>query len=557
MSSALKINQNRPLGETFRLKFPQRPTCPQCGKAMVIRHSSKPKTLIDLQENIQIIICYYQCNKTDCPGKDKPYLKPPNPYAPLNSDYTYLVNAKICQYRWQRRRTYDEICQDMQSDYNIQISRTTVENALKIYEIGCSTKYLPYYKNQILANGGIIITIDGMAPMKGNKSLYVAYDYYTGLTLAAQRVQNQKAETIEEFLKSIKTKIENELSVPVVGIISDALPSQRIAIERVFPKIPHCLCHFHFYKLILIEARNTDSHIITSIRKNLRNSTILKKYRDNSIDFQQYSGYTQILQELVKGLNVLSNWKRKPKDPCFSSVMLFSRIQDIYNHLCANIDIQISEEPIKRIRCPFAQIYHILNKIIDENQETIRELVQIQEYLEELSGILSDLDSSFEKGLSKLRTFRTRLRKHRLVKSCGELERNFIEELMKYVRTKGEMLLNYKRVKDAPTTNNKHELKYKQLKHLIRRVIGFATAKYYLLSHGERIVFIKPDEKFENIIQILRNTDFTEARRIIDAERNPRNSLPNIVHYDDRWAKKMSQLKNMFAQITNPLTIII
>ena len=98
MSSALRINKDRPMGATINLKFPIRPTCSHCGKSLVIRHSSKPKVLIDLSENIQIITSYYQCNKKGCPGKEEPYLKSKNSYAPLKSDYTYLVYAKICEY---------------------------------------------------------------------------------------------------------------------------------------------------------------------------------------------------------------------------------------------------------------------------------------------------------------------------------------------------------------------------------------------------------------------------------------------------------------------------
>ncbi len=206
MSSSLSMNQHRPFGPAQNVKFAARPLCTHCGKPMVIRHSSKPKTVIDLQFNFQVIISYYQCNKLGCLGNKIAYLRPKNPYAPLKSDYTYLVFAKICQFRWQKHMTYDEVRLEMKSEYDIKINLTTVENALKIYEIGCSLKYLPEFLEKIKGNGGIILTIEGMAPMKGNKSLYVAHDYYSGLTLGAKRLANQKADTIEEFSMKLNLK---------------------------------------------------------------------------------------------------------------------------------------------------------------------------------------------------------------------------------------------------------------------------------------------------------------------------------------------------------------
>jgi hypothetical protein len=557
MSTALKINQDRPIGATINLKFPIRPTCSHCEKPLVIRHSSKPKILIDLNENIQIITSYYQCNKIGCPGKKLPYLKSKNSYAPLKSDYTFLVYAKICEFRWQKHHTYDEVCSEMETIYNIRISRTTVENALKIYEIGCSDKYLSYYQEQIRNQGGIIVTIDGMAPLKGNKSLYVIYDYYTGLTLGAKRLPNQSADTIEEFLRSIKKKIEEQLKVPVVGLISDALPAQRIAIKRVFPKVPHCLCHFHFFKLILIDAHNQDSQLVTTIRKILRKSKVISQFKAQTLIIDSNQDYEPFLQGILETIYALSNWKRTPKDPCFSGVVLYSRLNDVFS-LFNNVTVSSTEvSPFKPKKTLFTRIYHLLKEILDQSRQIAEELQRIQVNLNELSGILSDIDSSFETGLKKLRKFRDRLRRYRLNPSCGEIEKKFIEDLMKYVRTKGKMLFNFKKIEDAPTTNNNHELKYKQLKHFLRRVIGFASAKRYLLSHGERIVFIKMDETLANIKIILQNTDFGAARKLIADERIPRNSLPNLMHNTDKWDEKIDQLKQILSNFKDPLKIII
>ncbi|MHA1732180.1 MAG: hypothetical protein ACTSU5_09555, partial [Promethearchaeota archaeon] len=115
------------------------------------------------------------------------------------------------------------------------------------------------------ANGGVVLTIDGMAPLRGRQGLHVAYDYFTGQTLGAKKLPNQRQDTIAEFLQTIEKRLEAELGVPVLAVVSDALPSQRLAIERVFPGVPHCLCHFHFFNLVLLAPKALDSHVVTQV----------------------------------------------------------------------------------------------------------------------------------------------------------------------------------------------------------------------------------------------------------------------------------------------------
>ncbi|MHA1620448.1 MAG: hypothetical protein ACTSVZ_14320, partial [Promethearchaeota archaeon] len=52
----------------------------------------------------------------------------------------------------------------------------------------------------------------------------------------------------------------------------------------------------------------------------------------------------------------------------------------------------------------------------------------------------------------------------------------------KFIRTKGEMLFNFKKVEGAPTTNNSHELKFKQLKHFLRTGETGSSVNHHKLS---------------------------------------------------------------------------
>jgi len=49
------------------------------------------------------------------------------------------------------------------------------------------------------------------------------YDHQTGLTLAAERLKNQKASTISSFLRRVIHRIEDYLGVKIKRFILDAL----------------------------------------------------------------------------------------------------------------------------------------------------------------------------------------------------------------------------------------------------------------------------------------------------------------------------------------------
>ena len=83
---------------------------------------------------------------------------------------------------------------------------------------------------------------------------------------------------------------------------------------------------------------------------------------------------------------------------------------------------------------------------------------------------------------------------------------------------------------------------YKQLKHFLRRVIGYKTIKSYLLSHGESIVFVNHTESFEEILRIIKTIVHKLARDIIDSERVSRMSIKFVVHDPEKWERKLKEL---------------
>ena len=239
----------------------------------------------------------------------------------------------------------------------------------------------------------------------------------------------------------------------------------------------------------------------------------------------------------------------------FVGAELFSRLTDVLVFL-----EEILNE-IDAIGTPFEDekvikgLYLKIKEYIEANKDKKRELDTIKSYLSIIKDILDDNNASADTALELMESYCKTLAAKLSKDDCGLIEAQFIEELTKFVETKGDLLFNYKRIAGAPKTNNLHELSFKQLKHFLRKIIGFRTAKSFLLSHGEHIVFVNPRENYEDILSILRSMDFTLARESIRSERTSRDNIRFIMHDLIKWNLKLQDLKQSANDLLESITM--
>lgn len=241
----------------------------------------------------------------------------------------------------------------------------------------------------------------------------------------------------------------------------------------------------------------------------------------------------------------LSNRSRKPKDPCFTGLELWKRLNDVAltviearSLVGSGFFSQREETKVERINDKHCEC-------IEAQEELVADLMRIKDHLKDLQEILSDDSTTADVGLNRLRLFRDRMTKRKKSADLMKIESDFCDALVKFVNAKGELLLNHKRVDGAPRTNNEHELFYKQLKHVLRKVTGFGAASTFLLGHGERIVYVKIDEPAEKIREIFLNMELAKGRESIALERKSRDMIQHIMHDDDKWNQKIEKLMKM------------
>lgn len=543
MSTAYAKNAFRNHGEIKIIEINPNPLCSACNKPMAIT-KRKQVIQIGLDSTYITSIPTYTCHHRYCSDYLGTRIIAKNLYSAPRMAYDYRVQTQVVYIRWHEHATYKEVIDRLDERYEIKIDRTAIETILKTYEIACSKAYKATTIEKIKSNGGVLICIDVVEPLKGRKGILVAYEYYTGITLGSKRLPNGKQETYEKFLKNLKNRIDSEFGVPILGIISDALPTQRKAIAAALSDVPHCLCHYHFYALVLKDAKQVDSGIVKSLRSKLRSYYYLKQYSSKKVENTLSNSQYEALIPFFEPLEELSNWKRKPKDPCFTGLELCDRITTLTDKMCILLNkiqagnIHIPKNSIKVL----IKMISFFEESIQEIKSEIDQLTEIHRYLHDLVSILAIINGNASQGLKRLLNYVDDLQLDSVDYNDKEIVGNFVKQLGKFVNTKGKLLFNYRTIPNAPTTNNFQELKFKQLKHYLRRAIGHKAAKAYFVSHGEHITYVNTDETPDSIIEILKNCNQSEFRKLIRDNRRSMDAWNLVIHDRIKWEKKMNDI---------------
>lgn len=549
MSRAIAMFQSRYNGNTIELDFDPVPHCRLCGKKMKVQSRSRPHHVVGKHENYCIVTVSRRCGNSSCPGNFEKPNTPENPYVMPFCEFDYDVQALICELRFKHHYTDKEIADYLHDHHGIWIEETSVGDIVRLYEVGCSQKYKPKMVETIKQNGGIMITVDAMEPLKGEPPIYMARDEFTGLKLGAEQLPNKKESTIEKFIQDVKARIDTELGVKVIGIMSDAEKELVNALVKVFPGVTLCSCEYHFFQNVLEAPLEVDSHAIVTIRAILRKLSDVKAYKARERPKGTKNEETSLIDEVLEAILALSNWTKKPRDPAFSGMELRGRVIDmlgIVREMHVEIGAGIFTKQEEKV---LGRVKKGLEKCANTTRRAASGLERIKGHLERIVSILDADEETAEEGLARLRML-----KDELVKSCNEMkctrfEKLFIEELDKYVKTKGDRLFAHRRLKGAPRTNNKHELEHLKVKHLLRRTIGHAAASYYLLVHGAQLVFVNPEEKPDDIKTILREMDVDAAKKVIAATKKSRTAMSIIMHVKDKWKEKVARLRERLSNM--------
>lgn len=244
-------------------------TCLTCGTRLRRYATLSERPIITLHGPIRLTHCGYRCPDPVCPTAQRSYRSAAADALALPG-FTFGLDIVVLvgHLRLAQHQTLDQTHQLLQSrldPFDQTISRREISYLFDAYTtLVRATQQVAddtTWQEQVRANGGLIISIDGIQPDKGNETVYLVRDVLTGRVLAAENVRVSDTATIKQLLAPVVA-----LKVPVLGAISDAQESLSQAIADLWPTSPHQLCQFHYLR----EASRPIYELDRGLRKQIR-----------------------------------------------------------------------------------------------------------------------------------------------------------------------------------------------------------------------------------------------------------------------------------------------
>ena len=256
-----------------RFYRPEQRHCPVCQKRLRRAVTLSERTVITLEADIKLVHAGYRCPDPHCAGSQRTYRSVQAdalalPWFTYGLDIVLLVG----RLRLSEHQTVDEIHQELLkrlAPLGVKIARREV---LYLFEAYCTllrasseAKDDVEWLAQVEKNGGIIVSVDGIQPEKGNETVYLVRDALTGRVLAAENVTSSETAVMKALLAPVVA-----LGVKVLGTITDAQERELLAVAELWPDVPHQVCQFHVLRDASKAAFEADKAVKTAMRKRLQ-----------------------------------------------------------------------------------------------------------------------------------------------------------------------------------------------------------------------------------------------------------------------------------------------
>ncbi len=234
-----------------QIYHPELEYCLECQSRLERCCTISQRTVITLSQVVQVVHCGYRCPDLTCPGRSRLYRSMQADALALPG-FTFGLDIvlMIGQLRLGQHQTVDEIHHTLLqrlAPLHQSISRREILFLFEAYTAllrsGTEIAHDQQWRDAAELNEGLLLSIDGIQPDKGNETIYLVRDLLTGRLLTAENVTSNTKETIKQVLAPVVA-----LQLPILGVISDAQESQLQTIAELWPGTPHQICQFHALK---------------------------------------------------------------------------------------------------------------------------------------------------------------------------------------------------------------------------------------------------------------------------------------------------------------------
>lgn len=258
------------LGQPPRKYFrPEFTHCPHCETKLKRRHTAWEKKISTLNGVIHAWSMAYACPNPECPQPGAYYKSAEAEMISMkHSSYGYDVLCLVGELRFNQHMTVKELTEAL----NSRGITTCERNAQQLYErfqlllaASLDDQVKKVLEETTAQNGGILLSMDGVQPEKGNETLYVLREVFSGTVLAAKNMKSGSAAELQTLIQPVI-----DLGFPIVGIVSDGQHSIRLAFEGLLPDVPYQYCQYHYLKDIAKPIVDADRKLKTELKKGMR-----------------------------------------------------------------------------------------------------------------------------------------------------------------------------------------------------------------------------------------------------------------------------------------------
>jgi hypothetical protein len=218
-----------------------------------------------------------RCIRPDCPQYRRPYRPEEElgwalPHGEVGLDVIALVGAL----RFGEHRSVPEIHREL-ARREVAVAERTVTHLVQRYEellavrlsdLGAGSRL----RDTLVAQGRVILAIDGLQPDVGQEVLWVIRDCLSGEILLARSLLSGREAELGALLREVQTSLAALPPAPVTvaGVVSDGQHSIRNAVASALPGVPHQLCHFHYLREAALPVYEADRHAKKELKKQVR-----------------------------------------------------------------------------------------------------------------------------------------------------------------------------------------------------------------------------------------------------------------------------------------------
>ncbi len=503
---------------------PEFTACQSCGGKLKRRHTRWAKIIQFLNGPYHIFNQAYRCEDAECRAAWPEVYSSvyANGLSQLYQTYGLEVIVYIGNQRLRKHKTMPEIYQELVTEYELQISQRHVQNLYDAYLVlsACSHgQRLAGYEAEIIANGGIVLAIDGAKPEKGQPGLYLFRDAVSGCRLHCAILASADQETLSRELEVVKA-----LGFEVQAVISDDEQATVAAVAKVLPDVPHGLCHIHFLKTIQKPVNEKDQKLAKELKAPLRDLNKVERMVNNQPARTESLSASQ-QQALHRYLDVFRGILLTKGQAPFrlAGVTIYEALHHLTASLVRALDLQ--DHPLLDQLRQMAETHQ-------QQHQVYAHILDLQAWFLGLADLLNaPLTETFGwstlAGSEVAQDVQDYLSSLSLLKGDLPDEAFFFDHMQRRFDHWAPGLFWTYDLPPLPRTNNDMETDIGALKQQYRRTTGRRSLKDYLMRYGPYLAFDDdnddPDELLRWFQQVDRQAFLSEKEKLAALREHLRN----------------------------------